>query len=81
VKEFSQLLKRRKPNPPKIPGHVVQLSYVCFSLLKTAIFIDGGERPFTGTSGGKWPPNEEEERNYDATCYAYEHSITSWRVS
>jgi hypothetical protein len=80
VKEFSHLLKRRKPNTQKIRGRVVQLSYVCFSLLKIAIFIDSGKRPFMGDSSGKWPTDKEVERNYDATCYAYKHSITSWRV-
>lgn len=77
MKECSQLLKRRRPNPPKIRGRVVQLSCVCFSLLKIAIFVDGGERPFMDDAVGKWPTNKEVERNYD---YAYEHSITSWRT-
>jgi hypothetical protein len=80
MKEFSQHLKSGKPNLQKSRGRVVQPSYVRFSLLKTAISVEGGKLSFMGTSSGKWPTNKEAGRNYDATCYAYKHSITSRRV-
>ena len=79
VKEISRCLKKRKPKSLKVLGPVVQQSCVCF--LQGAVFIDGGnKRPFRDDFDEKWPTSREVGRNYDATCYAYEKSVASWKV-